>query len=72
MGPKGEEEEGVEAFFIPCTLRVFFLAFFFHPKLSCLTRVGQRAKVLKCPNFRAFSHSFCLNIYKNGQKHETF
>ena len=37
-----------------------------------LTRVGQCAKVLKCPNFRAFSHSFCLNIYKNGQKHETF
>ena len=39
---------------------------------SELSRVGQCAKVLKIPNFRAFSESFCLNVYKNAKKLEIF
>ena len=41
-------------------------------KVTDTVRVAQCAKVLKFPNFQAFSHSLCINIYKNAQKHETF
>ena len=41
-------------------------------KTYVIPRVCHRAKVLKSPNFQAFSHSLCLNVYKNGQKPERF
>ena len=35
-------------------------------------KVVQCAKVLELPNFWAFSHSLCINVHRNAQKHETF